>query len=64
VEVKKRGITIAVVIVFFLLAASFAGAKALYETKPVPKEERHKISEIVPAKAKWEKVVKGDGGFM
>lgn len=63
-EVKKRGLTIAILVVFLLAAAGFAGAKTLYETKPVPKEERHKISEIVPAKAKWEKVVKGDGGFM
>ncbi|WP_224077490.1 hypothetical protein [Planococcus chinensis] len=61
---KKRGITIAILVVLFLIAAGFAGVKSAYETKPVPKEERHKISEIIPAKAKWEKVVKGDGGFM
>ncbi|MDN7240938.1 SMP-30/gluconolactonase/LRE family protein [Planococcus sp. N028] len=61
---KKRAVAIAVLAVFFLVAATFVGAKALYETKSVPKGERHTISEIVPSKAKWEKVVKGDGGFM
>jgi gluconolactonase len=60
-EVKKRNLAIAVSILFFLLTTTIVGAKALYETKLVPKEERHNISEIIHSSAKWEKVVTGEG---
>ena len=61
---KKRRWAIAVLLIFFLVAAGFAGAKAVNDKKSVPKGERHDISEIIPSKAKWKKVVTGDGGFM
>lgn len=61
---KKRGLAAAVLVVLCLVTATFAGAKALYETKLVPKGERHNISEIIPPSAKWEKVVSGNSGFM
>ncbi|MEH7096974.1 SMP-30/gluconolactonase/LRE family protein [Neobacillus vireti] len=57
---KKKGFAAVVLVVFFLVTATFVGAKALYETKPVPKGERHNISEIIPSSAKWEKVVVSD----
>ncbi|WP_241481481.1 SMP-30/gluconolactonase/LRE family protein [Mesobacillus campisalis] len=61
---RKRSLVIAVLFALFFVTATIAGAKALYETKSVPKGERHNIKEIIPAKAKWEKVVTGNGGFM
>lgn len=61
---NKRGVAIALLAVFFLVAATFVGARALYETEPVLKEERHHISEIIPSDAEWEKVVSGNEGFM
>lgn len=61
---KKRGWVIAAVLLIFLIAAGFAGTKAANDKKSVPKEERHDTSEIIPSKAKWEKVVTGDEGFM
>ncbi|WP_298827072.1 SMP-30/gluconolactonase/LRE family protein [uncultured Planococcus sp.] len=61
---KKKGLAIALLMVFLLVAATFVGAKSAYEKAPVPKGERHDISEIIPSKAKWEKVVAGKEGFM
>lgn len=61
---KKKGLAIAFLIVFLLAAATFVGARSTYEKEPVPKGERHDISEIIPSKAKWEKVVAGKEGFM
>ena len=58
---KKRTLVVIVSIFIFLITASIVGAKAKYETKPVPKGERHHISEIIHSKAKWEKVVTGEG---
>ena len=63
-KLKKRKYVLAVMVVFFFVTATVVGAKALYETKPVPKGDRHKISEIISSKAKWEKVVTGDNGFI
>ena len=56
---KKLGVTIAVLIALCLVTVTFVGAKSLYETKKVPKGERHSISEIIHPSAKWEKVVDG-----
>ncbi|WP_461610838.1 SMP-30/gluconolactonase/LRE family protein [Cytobacillus kochii] len=61
---KKRGYAIGIFVVLLLLTATFVGVKAYYKTKPVTVEERHNISEIITSKAKWEKVVRGDGGFI
>ncbi|WP_338472351.1 SMP-30/gluconolactonase/LRE family protein [Niallia sp. XMNu-256] len=58
---KKRNLVVIVSIFIFLITASIVGAKAKYETKPVPKGERHNISEIIHANAKWEKVVVSEG---
>ncbi|WP_428911745.1 SMP-30/gluconolactonase/LRE family protein [Niallia sp. Krafla_26] len=58
---KKRTLVVGVSLFIFLITASIVGAKAKYETKSVPKGERHNISEIIPANAKWEKVVTGEG---
>ena len=58
---KKRTLVVIVSIFIFLITASIVGAKAKYETKPVPKGERHHISEIIQSKAKWEKIVTGEG---
>lgn len=44
---KKLGVTIAVLIALCLVTVTFVGAKSLYETKKVPKGERHSISEII-----------------
>ncbi|WP_424236822.1 hypothetical protein [Bhargavaea ginsengi] len=60
---KKLGVTIAVLIALCLVTVTFVGAKSLYETKKVPKEERHRISEIIHPSAKWEKVVDGAANF-
>ena len=43
---KKRGFIIAVLIIISLVTASVVGAKALYETKPVPTKERHTIRKL------------------
>ena len=61
---KKRGAIIALLVVFLLVAATYAVAKSTNEEKSAPKGQRHDISEIIPSKAKWEKVVAGDEGFM
>ena len=53
---KKRNVAISLLILFFLLTTTIVGAKALYETKEVPKEERHNLSEIIHSSAKSEKV--------
>ena len=47
---KKRTLVVIVSIFIFLITASIVGAKAKYETKPVPKGERHHISEIIHSK--------------
>lgn len=47
--------------ILFVITASIAGAKALYESKPVPKEERHSISEVISPSSKWEKIATGSG---
>lgn len=60
-EMKKRGFVFAVFLIFSLVAATFTGAKALYESKPVPTEKRHSISEIIQPGSKWEKVATGHG---
>lgn len=58
----KKGVIVWVfVIALSLITVTFAGAKALYETKPVPTEKRHTISEITSSKNKWEKVATGSG---
>ncbi len=58
----KKGVIVWVfVIALSLITVTFAGAKALYETKPVPTEKRHTISEITSSKSKWEKVATGSG---
>ena len=58
---KKKGFVLAVFLIFSLVTATFAGAKALFESKPVPSEKRHSISEIIRSNSKWEKVVTGHG---
>jgi gluconolactonase len=58
---RTRVITVSLLIILSLVTVTVAGAKALYETKPVPSQERHSISEIVQPKSKWEKVVTGSG---
>ena len=47
---KKRTLVVIVSIFIFLITASIVGAKAMYETKPVPKGERHHISEIIQSR--------------
>lgn len=61
---RTRRYTLSILVAIFLLTGTYAGAKGWYETKPVPKGERHNISEIITPKAKWEKVVTGRNGFM
>lgn len=58
---KKGALAWILVLVLSLITVTFAGAKALYETKPVPAEERHDISEIIHQSSKWEKVATGSG---
>ncbi len=58
---RKRALTVSVLILLTLVTVTVAGAKGLYETKPVPTKERHSISEIVPPNSVWEKVVTGSG---
>ena len=58
---KKRALTVTVLIILSLITVTVVGAKALYVTKPVPNEERHSISEIVSPSSKWEKVAVGSG---
>ncbi|PYF08471.1 SMP-30/gluconolactonase/LRE family protein [Ureibacillus chungkukjangi] len=58
---KKGAILGTLVLIFTLVTASFVGAKALYESKTVPKGERHHITEIVKNNSKWEKVATGSG---
>jgi sugar lactone lactonase YvrE len=57
----KRGYLVAVLMIISLVTAPLAGAKSLYESKPVPKKERHAITEIVDSESKWEKVATGNG---
>ncbi|WP_257468962.1 SMP-30/gluconolactonase/LRE family protein [Bacillus sp. D386] len=61
---KKRWFSLSVLCGIMLLTGTYVGAKGWYETKPVPKGERHQLSEIIPPKAKWEKIAKGDEGFI
>lgn len=49
---KKGALTWTLVLVLSLITVTFAGAKALYETKPVPAEDRHDISEIIHQSSK------------
>ncbi|MFJ7724764.1 SMP-30/gluconolactonase/LRE family protein [Neobacillus sp. NPDC097160] len=58
---RKKGFAVTLFIVLSLVAVTVVGAKALYETKPVPTKDRHSISEIVHPNAKWEKVTTGSG---
>lgn len=58
---KKRGFILACFLIVSLVTATFAGAKALYETKPIPPDDRHSISEIIQPGTKWEKVAVGHG---
>ncbi|WP_233549470.1 SMP-30/gluconolactonase/LRE family protein [Lysinibacillus yapensis] len=58
---KKSTFVSTLLIILFAITASFAGAKALYETKPVPKGERHSITEIISPDSKWEKITTGSG---
>ncbi|WP_066252887.1 SMP-30/gluconolactonase/LRE family protein [Neobacillus drentensis] len=58
---KKRALALTVLIILSLITVTVVGAKALYVTKPVPKDERHSISEIVNPSSKWEKVAVGSG---
>src|SRR5690606_16313280 len=58
---KKGALAWILVLVLSLITVTFAGAKALYETNPVPAEERHNISEIIHQSSKWEKVATGSG---
>ena len=58
----KKGTLIGILIlVLSLITATITGAKALYETKSVPSEERHYISEIIGHSSKWEKIATGSG---
>jgi len=59
---KKGALLGTLILVFTLLAATFTGAKALYETKSVPTGDRHNISEIISPSSKWEKVISGGNG--
>ncbi|WP_251032674.1 SMP-30/gluconolactonase/LRE family protein [Bacillus sp. ISL-7] len=58
---KKRALALTVLIILSLITVTVVGAKSLYVTKPVPKGERHSISEIVSPSSKWEKVATGSG---
>ncbi|MFP5108426.1 SMP-30/gluconolactonase/LRE family protein [Neobacillus sp. C211] len=58
---KKRALALTVLIILSLITVTVVGAKSLYVTKPVPKGERHSISEIVSPSSKWEKVAAGSG---
>ncbi|MGF6953123.1 gluconolactonase [Neobacillus sp. B4I6] len=58
---KKRALALTVLIILSLITVTVVGAKSLYVTKPVPKGERHSISEIVHPSSKWEKVAAGSG---
>ena len=58
---KKRALAVTVLIILSLITVTVVGAKALYVTKPVPKGERHSISEIVHPNSQWEKVATGSG---
>lgn len=61
---KKKWITLIVLLVIFLVAAAFAGVKSTNDPKPETDGERHDISEVIPSEAEWEKVVAGNEGFM
>ncbi|RNF40400.1 SMP-30/gluconolactonase/LRE family protein [Planococcus salinus] len=63
-NVKKKGLIGLILVVIFVVTAVLVGANSVKETKPVPSGERHDISEIVTAKAEWEKVAAGEEGFM
>ncbi|MBT2726810.1 SMP-30/gluconolactonase/LRE family protein [Bacillus sp. ISL-75] len=58
---RKRVLTVTVLILISLVTVSAVGARALYVTKPVPSKDRHSISEIVYPQSLWEKVVTGSG---
>lgn len=56
-----RNRVLGLLIILSLVTVTVVGARSLYETKPVPSEKRHSISEIVHPNSKWEKVATGSG---
>jgi gluconolactonase len=58
---RKRIVTITLLMIISLVSVTMTGAKSLYPSKPVPTKERHSIAEIVHPNSKWEKVATGSG---
>lgn len=58
---RKRILTLTLLMIISLVMVTMTGAKSLYPSKPVPTKDRHTISEIVHPSSKWEKVATGSG---